>query len=71
MDKFQSELLAQFKEHNRLTKELVKIERANFELSKEINDVNSHLADIIASQNHYTDMPGTYCGISSETGGAV
>ena len=71
MDKFQSEILAQFKEHNRLTKELVKIERANYELSKEINNVNSRLADVIASQNHYTDMPGTYCGINTEIGGEV
>lgn len=37
MDKFQSELLAQFKEHNRLTKELVKIERAAYDTQKGFN----------------------------------
>lgn len=56
MDKFQSELLAQLKEHNRLTKELVKIERANLELSKDINKVNSSLADVIIPQNNNTEI---------------
>lgn len=66
MDKFQSELLAQLKEHNRLTKELVKIERANLELAKDINKINTSLADAIIPQNHYIDTPGTYCGVSTE-----
>lgn len=60
MDKFQTELLAQLKEHNRLTKELVKIEQANFELSKDINKVNSSLADVIIPHNL-----GTYCGVDA------
>ena len=34
MDKFQTELLAQLKEHNRLTKELVKLQRADYEMKK-------------------------------------
>lgn len=66
MDKFQSELLAQLKEHNRLTKEIVKIGRANLELSKDVNNVNSRLADIIP-QNPYTDTLGTYCGVNTST----
>lgn len=37
MDKFQTELLAQFKEHNRLTKELVKLQRADYEMKKSNN----------------------------------
>lgn len=37
MDKFQSELLAQFKEHNRLTKELVKLQRAAINEPKKVN----------------------------------
>jgi NADH pyrophosphatase NudC (nudix superfamily) len=56
MDKFQTELLAQLKEHNRLTKELVKIERANLELSKNANNVNSRLADIVIPQNHNAEI---------------
>lgn len=67
MDKFQTELLAQFKEHNRLIKELVKIERANFELSKDINKVNSRLVDIVIPQNPNTDTLGTYCGVNTST----
>lgn len=63
MDKFQTELLAQLKEHNRLIKELVKIERANFELTKDINKLNSSLADAIIPQNNHTEL-GTYCSIS-------
>lgn len=65
MDKFQLELLAQFKEHNRLMKELVKIERANFELAKDINKTNSSLANIIIPQNHNTDTLGTYCSVDA------
>lgn len=67
MDKFQTELLAQLKEHNRLMKELVKIERANFELAKDINKTNTSLADVIIPQNHHIDTLGTYC--SMEKGG--
>lgn len=67
MDKFQSELLAQLKEHNRLTKEIVKIGRANLELSKDVNNVNSRLADIVIPQNPNTDTLGTYCGVNTST----
>lgn len=37
MDKFQSELLAQLKEHNRLTKELVKLHRAAINEPKKVS----------------------------------
>ena len=37
MDKFQTELLAQFKEHNRLTKELVKLQRVVINEPKKVN----------------------------------
>lgn len=65
MDKFELSLLAQLKEHNRLMNELVKIERANFELTKDINKTNSSLANIIIPQSHNTDTLGTYCSVDA------
>ena len=65
MDKFQTELLAQLKEHNKLTKELVKLQRASLELSKEINQVNSRLSEVIIPQNNHTEL-GTYVGVYPE-----
>lgn len=65
MDKFELSLLAQLKEHNKLMNELVKIERANLELAKDINKTNSSLADVIIPQNHNTDTLGTYCSVDA------
>lgn len=64
MDKFQSELLAQFKEHNRLMKELVKIERANFELAKDINKTKSD-KDWVVVESSYANQLGTYCCVDA------
>lgn len=67
MDKFQSELLAQLKEHNRLTKELVKIERANLELAKDINNKKKGHWIWSLADNGWADHTCSECGFCENT----
>lgn len=63
MDKFQTELLAQLKEHNRLTKELVKIEQAKLDIELVRERRTSNMVPSIA--NNHIDPLGTYCSVDA------